>query len=188
MSQVAYVDESCRQRSHDSHAYALAAVLLSPSDADQIRDALKQLRAAKNPTVHWRNESAARRTAIVRTVTDLPVRGLVAVCLHRTTQERARRACLARLIWELGERDVLSVLIESRREQRDHHDRSLLTGLRRSGVARRDMHVEWARPSEEELLRLADAVAGAVTWWLDHDRQYLDQLGSRVELVAVSEP
>jgi hypothetical protein len=188
MSQVAYVDESCRHRSRDSHAYALAAAVLSTPDADQIREALKPLRAAKNPTVHWRNESPARRTAIIRTVLDLPVHGIVAVCLHQTTQERARRACLTQLIWELGERQVRSVPIESRREQRDRHDRSLLTSLRRSGLARRDMHVEWARPSEEELLWLADAVAGAVTWWLDDDRQYFDQLGSQVELIAVNQP
>jgi len=50
------------------------------------------------------------------------------------------------------------------------------------------MAVEWARPGDEELLWLPDAVAGAVTWWLDDDRIYLDELGSLIELVTVDGP
>jgi hypothetical protein len=188
MSQVAYVDESCRQRAADCHAYALASVAVAAPDADVIRDVLKQLRSAKNPTVHWRNESPARRNAIVRSIRMLSLHSVVAVCLHETKPERARRACLTRLFWELGERATRHVVIESRREQRDQHDRALLTGLRRSGGARRDMLVEWARPKDEELLWLPDAVAGAVTWWLGDDRGYLEELGDLVELISVDEP
>jgi len=86
MPQAAFIDESCRQRTGDSHAYALAAVTLALHDADRIRETLKQLRAAKNPTVHWRNESPARRIAIVRTIVGLPVHGTVAVCLYATNR------------------------------------------------------------------------------------------------------
>jgi hypothetical protein len=38
------------------------------------------------------------------------------------------------------------------------------------------------------LLWLPDAVAGAVTWWLDDDHTYLEELGDLVELVTVDGP
>jgi len=55
----------------------------------------------------------------------------------------------------------------------------VVTGLRVNGGLRPEVKVEWQGPRERELLWLPDIVAGAVTWWLDGQTEYLRLLGDR---------
>lgn len=183
---TAYVDESLRRRPHDDGVYAMAAVVVDSADHDGVREALEALRFGRSLRLHWRDESHARRLAITKALTTLPVTGIVTVHLHRigVRHERARRLCLERLLYEIGVKNAATVTVESRSAE-DHFDRSLLTGLRRSRRVSLDMYVCWASPFEEPLLWAADAVAGATTWWLDGQPQYFDLLTGQFEAVCV---
>lgn len=182
----AFVDESMRQRAGDSRAYVLAAVLVSDGDAADLRDAMRGLRYRRSSVVHWRHERVERQSLITATLGELPWVGLVVVRLfdQGVRPERARRQCLAVLLRQLESAEVGEVVIETRRSAQDDHDRALLTALRKSGAVA-GMDVRWQAPESEPLLWAADCVAGAVTWWFDHQPAHLDALASRVTILDV---
>lgn len=186
---IAYVDESARRRQgEDVCVYTLAAVLVEAESILEVRETMKSLRYGKSPLVHWRLERSARRSLLVAAIAQLPVVGVVSVCLHRadTRSERARRRCLVRLLTELSVRGVDRVVFESRHEQ-DAADRAVLTGLRRANAVSHEMAVTWAVASTDAGLWAADCLAGAVSWWLDGDGRYFEALAHLTTIFDVDD-
>lgn len=93
----------------------------------------------------------------------LPSLVAVAAPIDPRRQERARRKCLERLLWELTELGTRDVLLESRQERRDVHDRKAIAAAQQRGAIPADLRYSFGRPDQEPLLWLADAVAGVVS-------------------------
>ncbi|WP_130442643.1 hypothetical protein [Kribbella rubisoli] len=83
--------------------------------------------------------------------------------VHRQKQERARRCGLEYLFYELDQLGVGQVWLESRASAQDKRDLSLVDSARDKGLLSRTTTVGFARPLQEPMLWLPDAVAGAVT-------------------------
>jgi len=181
---VAYVDESARVRRDDACAYALAGVLVDTAAQCVVRDELLGLRGPRQVVLHWRREHPDRQRRLAKVVAELPVTALTAVLLYDDGQhERARIRCLKALLAELGRHRVDRVVLETRGTVRDRRDRGVVTGLRVTGDLGQGVVVDWQGPREQELLWLPDIVAGAVTWWLDGQTEYLRTLGDRVQIL-----
>ena len=157
MATAAFLDESIR-----GSLYVLAAVMVPAHDPHCRREVLR-LRLPGQRRIHWRDESSVRRDRIVDAVVVLPWTG-VAIAFHparRRLQSAARAACLRGIVAWLSGQGVSRLVIESRGEHNDRHDRRSIIECRRSG------HVVetygFARPAEEPLLWIADIVAGATS-------------------------
>jgi hypothetical protein len=162
----AWVDESVIVGDVDrSGTYTLAAVLADQGAIDELRAQLLALTERKIVRLHWVAESAKRRDLIVETVAALGVMAIVVVGtpVHRQKQERARRCCLEHLLYELDQLGVSQAWLESRAPSQDKRDRSLVDSARRKGLLSYRTSIEFARPLQEPMLWLPDAVAGAVT-------------------------
>ena len=115
--------------------------------------------------MHWVDESSKRRDRIIAAVAALDLAAVVAIGspVHRSKQERARRCCLERLFYELGMMGVSDVWLEPRTATPDRRDLRLVDYARDKGLIPRGFKVGFARPRDEPMLWLPDAVAGAVT-------------------------
>lgn len=186
---IAFIDESMRIRSgEDVRVYAMSAVIVDDTDLDDVRNALKGLRYGKTPRIHWRDERPERWSPIAKSVSELPVSGVVTVCMHvaATRQERARRLCLTQMLAELGAEGVELVICESRGQQ-DNEDLRLLLALRRRSAEGAGVRVEFEAAVSEPALWAADVVAGAFTWWLNGDGAHWELLQEYVRIVDVHE-
>lgn len=76
-------------------------------------------------------------------------------------QERARRQCLERLVFELGNMDVSQVWLESRTQSLNDRDRRMFAALHAKRAMPGELHIDFALPTDEPMLWVADAVAGA---------------------------
>jgi hypothetical protein len=178
---IAWVDESVIVGGDDRPgAYTLAAVIADDDAIEGLRNDLRALTERKIVRLHWVAESAKRRDLIVETVAALGVVAIVVVGspVHRQKQERARRCCLERLLYELDQLGVSQAWLESRAPAQNKRDRSLVDSARRKGLLSHRTSIEFARPLQEPMLWLPDAVAGAVT---------ADNLGEQRWLLALSE-
>ncbi|WP_433163365.1 hypothetical protein [Kribbella sp. CA-247076] len=163
----AWVDESVIVGGplHADGCYTLAAAVTDTAAADGMRDVLRDLTLFKAGRLHWVDESAKRRDHIIASVAALDLAAVVTVGspVHRAKQERARRCCLERLLYELGLMGVTDVCLESRTATPDRRDLRLVDSARDKGLMPKGLKVGFARPRDEPMLWIADAVAGAVT-------------------------
>lgn len=178
---IAWVDESVIVGGDDRPgAYTLAAVIADDDAIEGLRNDLRALTERKIVRLHWVAESTKRRDLIAETIAALGVVAIVVVGspVHRQKQERARRCCLERLLYELDQLGVSQAWLESRAPAQNKRDRSLVDSARRKGLLSHRTSIEFARPLQEPMLWLPDAVAGAVT---------ADNLGEQRWLLALSE-
>jgi hypothetical protein len=178
---IAWVDESVIVGGDDRPgAYTLAAVIADDDAIEGLRNDLRALTERKIVRLHWVAESTKRRDLIVETIAALGVVAIVVVGspVHRQKQERARRCCLERLLYELDQLGVSQAWLESRAPAQNKRDRSLVDSARRKRLLSHRTSIEFARPLQEPMLWLPDAVAGAVT---------ADNLGEQRWLLALSE-
>jgi len=158
----AYVDESCRER--PPGVFVLAAVVVPPVRAPHIRQQLRRHLRPGAARFHWHDEGSERRTFLEELVgLGLPSLVAVAAPIDSRRQERARRKCLERLLWELTELGTREVLLESRQERRDVHDRKAIAAAQQRRSVPADLRYSFGQPDQEPLLWLADAVAGVVS-------------------------
>jgi hypothetical protein len=178
---TAWIDESVIVGdAHRPGTYTLAAVIADGAAVESLREDLQALTERKIVRLHWVAESAKRRDVIAETIAGLGIVAIVVVGspVHRQKQERARRCCLERLLYELDQLDVSQAWLESRAPSQDKRDRSLVDSARRKGLLSYRTSIEFARPLQEPMLWLPDAVAGAVT---------ASNLGEARWLLALSE-
>jgi hypothetical protein len=163
----AWVDESVivGGPAHPEGTYTLAAAVVETAAAGAIRDLLRELTLTKGGRLHWVDESSKRRDGIMAAIAALDLAAIVTAGspVHRSKQERARRCCLERLFYELGLMGVTEVWLESRTATPDRRDLRLLDYARDKGLVPRGFSVGFARPRDEPMLWIPDAVAGAVT-------------------------
>jgi hypothetical protein len=159
----AFVDESMRLSAENSGTYLLAAVVADLARCDEIRQVLRSMLYRRQERLHWRDEDGPRRTKIAEVVGGLDVAATVVVGtpLAKRKQERARRKCLEALLPRLEQVGVSRVVMEQRTPSLVEADRRMLTALRGKRLVGKGLRVDTARPKEEPMLWLPDAVAGA---------------------------
>lgn len=144
--------------------YLLAATVASPLTCEPVRDALRALLLGRSRRLHWTHEASSRQLVIAETIATQSVVHTVVIGapLDRHRQERARRLCMERLFFELEHVDVSSIWIESRHESLNRQDQRMVDALRNRRALSPSTVVGFARPGDEPMLWVPDAVAGAV--------------------------
>ncbi len=145
--------------------YLLAAAVgpVVPEALEADRSRLRSLARATG-RLHWSSEEERDKMRIATLVGELSLSNMVvtATRLDSRRQERARRKCLQMLVHQLVADDVQHVWLESRDRIGNQRDLAMIASLRTTGALPPSIRVDHARPSEEPLLWVADAVAGAV--------------------------
>lgn len=144
--------------------YLLAAVVADPGDCDVVREALASLLLQGALRLHWRDETEARRCKIAALIGshDLAHVVVVGAPINQRRQERARAQCLERLLYELDQLGISRVWLETRHFALNERDLMLVEALRGKRSVSSEIRVEFARPKDEPMLWVPDAVAGAV--------------------------
>jgi hypothetical protein len=182
---TAFVDESIRLG--PSGVYIVAAVVVV-GDLDRGREFARSLLLPSQLRLHWNEESDQRRQRIVDGLADFgaPCRIYVGPLGPHVRQARVRALCFNRLLWDLWVEGVESVVIESRQEHNDRRDRRTILSAQRSRRASPTLKYSFARPSDEPLLWLPDALAGATAATTGGGPDYLARLGSIVDRTDVN--
>lgn len=165
-------------------AYLLAAVVCDPASCDPVRDLLRSLRYRRQRRLHWHAEEDPRKAKIAESIgaLALPATVVVGMPLAKSKQERARRKCMEALLPEMERVGVSQVFLEARTPSLVRKDMGLVDACRAKGLIGPSIRVETARPSEEPLLWLPDAVAGAVNAARDGQPEYLALIGSVTQI------
>ncbi|MFJ8107050.1 hypothetical protein [Streptomyces sp. NPDC096132] len=161
---IALCDESMRHGADSAGVYLLSAIIVPATTLPMVRDRMTGLRLpGQRKKLHWRDESAPRRTLAADGLAALRADIVVATwCgMSRDKQERARRKGMEGLLLDLGRRGVSHALFESRGPDRDRADVASLAGLRRSGALPPSLRVSHAPGNDEPALWCADIAAGA---------------------------
>jgi len=96
---------------------------------------------------------------------------------------------LKALLWDAGRLGVDDLVLESRQEHNDQKDRQTIMWAQKAGWASADLRYGFARPRDEPLLWVADAMAGAVSADLaEESDSYLKALQPRQILVTEVDP
>lgn len=177
---LAAADESMRQV--NGGVYVIAAGVLVKERADEIRTELRALLRPRQERFHWRNEGEAERLAMLKRIVELEL--FAYAYIHRPPtprrQDRARAQCLKGLLWDLHQDHIGELVIETRQRRNDRKDRILILQAQEAGIASPDLRYRHARPKEEPLLWLPDAVAGAVSSDEVEATNYVGALGDIV--------
>jgi hypothetical protein len=170
----------------DRGRYILASVVCDPSGCDPARQALRALLQGRQRRLHWRDETGPRRTKIAATISVVDMAAVVVVGapMANRRQERARRLCMETLLPTL-EQDygVSRVFLEARTQTLIRKDREHVANLVGKRLITPALRVDTARPLEEPMLWIPDAVAGAVgadrlgnSGWLDIIRHKVTEM------------
>jgi hypothetical protein len=133
------------------------------------------------------SEDDKDKRRLIEALSALELRHVVAVAspIDHKRQERARRKCLERLMPRLAEVGATQVWFESRSEAQDKKDRAMLAALRSCGLLDMSVQADFARPLDEPMLWVPDAVAGAVSAaWKGRNDVYKAMLGPIQEIVV----
>ena len=183
----AFIDES--MRADGKGVVVLAAVCVDAGAAGDARGAMQELLLGRQARIHFHDEGHVRRMAIVETVAGLHLPAIVAAAVSPAEPrafERARRKCIERLAYEVPQRGVTALLLESRQENLNKSDRTLLAAYHRSGLLAKSVMYGFRRPKDEPVLWVADAVAGAVSSALANvDERYYAVIESQVDVIHV---
>jgi len=161
----AWVDERMDvDLARDRGTYILASVVCDPAGRDRVRDALRALLQGKQRRLHWRDETGPRRTKSAAAISaiDRAAVAVVGVPMAKRQQERARRICMETLLPTLEQLGVSRVSLEARTQSLIRKDREQVANLVGKKLISPALRVGTARPLEEPMLWVPDAVAGAV--------------------------
>ena len=153
MSVHAFVDESQRER------YMICAAIISPSDLQAARRALRKMLLPRQSRLHFVSESRQRRQSLLDAMCELPVRTRLYTSAEKepVARQRAFEALFAELLVLKGQR----LVIECREASQDDRERRLIAQAVRQGAAPTDLSYCHLQGREEPLLWVADAVAWA---------------------------
>jgi len=182
---IAFVDESLRSSPTGRH-YFVAVVVVASGDLERSRRRVRSVLLPRQPRFHWRDESERQRLAMLETFADLGPRAFVYRCPLGSRQERSRSLCIGRMLWDLRQIGAGELVIETREPHGDRKDRRTIGHARRDGRASPDLVYRFLRPTEEPLLWLPDALAGAAgSDWAGESR-YLENIpGQLIETVVI---
>jgi hypothetical protein len=184
----AWVDESVVVGAvGQSGTYTMAAVVTDNARCEDLRRELTDLSIKPGVRLHWVGESVKRRDLIAEAIARMDIASILTAGtpMERSRQERARRCCLERLLYELDRFGVSETWLESRRSVQDRRDLQLIDSARRKRVISQELKVRFARPAEEPLLWLPDAVAGAMSSAVVGEERWLAAMDSVVTIHRV---
>lgn len=162
----------------------LAAALCEEDDLAELRKAMENLRIGE-AKVHWHDSSAGRRNVLIEAVLELPVVGFVVVHVDKDADDRRhRRKCMEHLLPHLAQMPCSTITFESR-GQLDSSDMATMQKLRSRHAIESTLRIEHAVGRVEPALWAADIVCGAVVQARIGNPQYLNALGSTVELYSI---
>jgi hypothetical protein len=184
----AWVDESMRVHPDDHGTYILASVVCDATECEPVRDLLRSLLHGKEPRLHWRDEDSRRRTKIAAAIGSIDMAAVVVigVPMAKRRQERARRICMETLMPALDELGVTRVFLEARTPSLVTKDRQQVANLGGKKLISKSLRVTSARPLDEPMLWVPDAVAGAVGAARDGDAQWLDLMRHTVTELEIA--
>lgn len=183
----AWVDESMRLAPTSRGTYILAAAVCEASRMAATQDGLRTLLLRGQTRLHWHDERDARRSEIVTHIATLDMAAIVVVGVPviPAKQERARRKCMEVLLPRLGELGIDRVWLESRTPALNRADTQMIRALRGKQVLPRDLRVETALPTQNPMLWIPDALAGAVNAARNDDDRWLHMLRHTVEVIEI---
>ena len=187
-SLFAWVDESVIVgRAGSTGTYTMAAVITDSAHCDELRYELRTLTIRPGVRLHWVAESEKRRDLIAEAVGRMDIAAILTVGtpMERSRQERARRCCLERVLYELAQFGVSQACLESRAAAQDKRDLRLIDSARRKRLISHDLTVTFARPSEDPMLWLPDAVAGAMSAVVLEEDRWLTAMGEAITVHRV---
>jgi hypothetical protein len=111
---------------------------------------------------------------------------VVGIPVVRAKQERARRLCMQVLLPGLRAIGVHQVWYESRTQGLNQADARMVSALRGKRLLPHAMRVDPARPIEEPMLWVPDAVAGAVNAALGGNPQWLTAMSRSVSITEIA--
>jgi hypothetical protein len=156
---LGFVDESIQV---SARLYVLSVALVLPQREESLRADLPRLLKPRQRKFHWRDESEQQRQRMLQWIAS--ARGLALktyVCddLDGRKQDRARRRCMRSLLWDLTGRGVSALTFESRQPHNDQRDRRLILASQKAGQAPLGLRYDFAKPVDEPLLWIPDAVS-----------------------------
>ncbi|MGL4744885.1 MAG: hypothetical protein ACRCXL_10925 [Dermatophilaceae bacterium] len=183
----AWVDESGSDRARDPGTYILAAAIGRHDAEPTTRHQMSQLRLPGQIKLHWRDESAKRRQAIIRAVANCEIEHLVVVRAGAVDDrpERRRRKCLERLLYELELKYVHDIVLESRGRADDRRDLDLLNALRGGRNISTTIRLTHVIGRSEPMLWIPDAVAGTVTSSRTGEPRHRQVLEEQLTLIEI---
>jgi hypothetical protein len=172
----------------DKGTYILASAVCNPTGCDPIRHALRALLQGKQRRLHWRDEDGPRRTKIAAVIStiDMAAVVVVGVPMAKRQQERARRICMETLMPTLEQLGVSQVFLEARTQTLIRRDREQVANLVGKKLITSALRVGVARPMEEPMLWVPDAVAGAVGADRLGNPEWLDTIRNSVTEIDVT--
>jgi hypothetical protein len=186
----AWLDESMHEAvpGISEPMYLLAAAVADPAACDDIRDTLRALRPGKKPRLHWREEDGPLKEKVAATIAGADFCGLVVVGVPADLrkQERARSQCMEAMILRLQEIGVTQVWIENRTPSLNKRDRLMVDAMRSKRILVAGTRVDFARPLEEPMLWIPDALAGSSGMARKgSETVYRDLMGHTVEEIEI---
>jgi hypothetical protein len=184
---IAFGDESGSVASVDPGAYIFAGILLTPTRASGVREAIAALRRPSQKKIHWRDDADKRHAEVVQCIAALPISGLVIARVGPLSDraERRRRKCLEAFLDELQSLGCHELTLESRGPHQDRDDMDLLNGLRAQRRLSSNLRVAHRAGPAEPLLWIADAVAGAYVAHRTGDSTYFAHIEGLTKVVEV---
>ncbi|MGY2085481.1 hypothetical protein [Blastococcus sp. SYSU DS0539] len=172
----------------DDGTYLLAAVVVEHARCEEIRQILRSMLYKRQERLHWRDEELPRRSKIAETVGGLGLSATVVIGtpLAKKKQERARRKCLETLLPTLEGKGVTEVVLEERTPSLVQADHRMIAAVRGKRLITPTLRVATARPKEEPMLWLPDAVAGALAASRNGGQVEWLRLVGYVEEIAIS--
>jgi hypothetical protein len=167
----AFVDESIRRR------YLLCAAMVRPENLDDSRRELRMMLLPGQRRLHFSQESAPRRKALLSRMSRMNVQAAIYECAGK--EAGARRAGIRLVVQDLVAIGARRLVVESR-EGRDRVDRRTIRAALFDAGAIDRLGYEHMRPSEEPLLWVADAVA----WAYGAGQTWRRRVGGIVEVVT----
>lgn len=166
-SRHAFIDES--RRAHgDGFLYLMAAVEVPATELVALARDLRVLLPSGARSLHFRHDRDGLRRRHLELIAERMAAGYlrahvaVASIQHARHERRARVRCLSALAAHLADAGVGRMIIESRQEHDNRVDDRVLLDCRRDGLLAGALVWAHHRYTDDELLWIADAVAGVV--------------------------
>jgi hypothetical protein len=159
---IAFIDESMRL-SRGRGLYLVAAAIVAHGDQATVERRLRALTGRRQKRRHWHDEIDTLRFGFMDELAELPLRA-VTVAVESITprrQEKAREVALWNLLPHLEPHGVTNLVLEARQEQLNRRDRRTIWAIQRCAIGV-GMSYRFGRPTEDAMLWVADALAGAL--------------------------
>jgi hypothetical protein len=152
------VDEAKRDPGPGLGAFILGCVVIPHAERDDLRRHVINL-----GPFHFSGSTYPRKRMMLKQIGawGLLSTGYVKKGVYGKGFEGARQDCIRRLLADLKDWGIDEVIFETRRDHENTRDSLTISGLANIGLAPKSLVCHW-RGKDEQLLRLPDAIAGAV--------------------------